>query len=98
MISIFVVDVMEESIGIIYVKMFKSFCIKDGEQILYLFDEEDDAMRYAMMLEDSGSPEMHVIEIEDEVMVKTCEIHDYKYTIITKNDLVIPPETAHDFI
>ena len=50
---------------------------EDGEQILYLFEEEDDAMRYAMMLEDGGSPEMHVIEIEDEVMVKTCEIHDY---------------------
>ena len=70
----------------------------EGEQILYLFEGEDDAMRYAMMLEDEGSPEMHVIEIEDEVMIKTCEMHDYKYTIITKNDLVIPPETAHDFI
>ena len=70
----------------------------DGEQILYLFQGEDDAMRYAMMLEDGGSPEMHVIEIEDEIMIKTCEMHDYKYTIITKNDLVIPPETTHDFI
>ena len=71
---------------------------EDGEQILYLFEGEDDAMRYAMMLEDGGSPEMHVIEIEDEIMIKTCEMHDYKYTIITKNDLVIPPETKHDFI
>ena len=71
---------------------------EDGEQILYLFDEEDDAMRYAMMLEDEGSPEMHVIEVEDDIMIKTCEIHDYKYTVITKNDLVIPPEEAHDFI
>ena len=70
----------------------------DGEQILYLFDEEDDAIRYAMMLEDEGSPTMHVIEIDDEIMIKTCEMHDYKYSIITKNDLVIPPETEHDFI
>ena len=70
----------------------------DGEQILYLFDEEDDAMRYAMMLEDEGSPTMHVIEIDDEIIIKTCEMHDYKYSIITKNDLVIPPETEHDFI
>ena len=30
----------------------------DGEDILYLFEGEDDAMRYAMMLEDEGSPEM----------------------------------------
>ena len=71
---------------------------EEGEQILYLFDEEDDAMRYAMMLEDEGSPEMHVIEVEDDIMIKTCEMHDYKYSIITKNDLVIPPETKDDFI
>ena len=70
---------------------------EEGEQILYLFDEEDDAMRYAMMLEEEGSPDMHVIEVDDEIMIKTCEIHDYKYSIITKNDLVIPPETKDDF-
>ena len=52
---------------------------EDGEQVLYLFQEEDDATRYAMMLEDEGYPEMHVIEIEDEVMVKTCEMHGYQY-------------------
>jgi hypothetical protein len=68
-----------------------------GEQILYLFEEEDDAVRYAMMLEEDGYPEMHVIEIEDEVMLKTCEIHEYNYTVITPNDIVIPP-TDHDFI
>ena len=37
----------------------------DGDQILYLFQDEDDAMRYAMMLENNGSPDMHVIEVED---------------------------------
>ena len=41
----------------------------DGDQILYLFQDEDDAMRYAMMLENNGSPDMHVIEVEDEVMI-----------------------------
>jgi len=71
---------------------------EDGEQILYLFEEEDDAIRYAMMLEEEGYPEMHVIEIEDEIMLKTCEIHGYQYTVITPNDIVIPPETDHDFI
>jgi hypothetical protein len=71
---------------------------KEGDKILYLFKGEDDAMRYAMMLEEDGSPEMHIIEIEDEIMIKTCEMHNYKYAIITENDLVIPPETANDFI
>ena len=71
---------------------------EEGEKILYLFEEEDDAIRFAMMLEEDGSPEMHVIEIEDEVMIKTCELSGYTYAIITKNDFVIPPSTEHDFI
>ena len=70
----------------------------EGEQILYLFEEEDDAVRYAMMLEENEYPEMHVIEIEDEIMIKTCDLHNYKYAIITPNDIVIPPDTEHDFI
>ena len=70
----------------------------DGDQILYLFEEEDDAMRYAMMMEDDGRPEMHVIEVEDEVMIKTCEYHDYRYTVISSHDFVIPPKEEHDFI
>ena len=70
----------------------------DGEQILYRFQEEDDAVRYAMMLEENGCPEMHVIEIEDDVIIKTCELHDYMYTVITPDDIVIPPDIEHDFI
>ena len=63
----------------------------EGDQILYLFQEEDDAERYAMMLEEDGHPEMHLIEIEDDIMLQTCNLNDYKYTIITSNDIVIPP-------
>ena len=64
----------------------------DGEQIIYLFEEEDDAIRYAMMLEEEDYPEMHVIEVEDEVIIKTCKQYEYNYTIITENDIVIPPK------
>jgi hypothetical protein len=70
----------------------------EGDHILYLFQEEDDATRYAMMLEEDEYPEMHVIEVEDEVMLKTCEMHGYQYTIITTDDIVIPPNTYYDFI
>ena len=65
---------------------------ENGEQVLYLFCEEDDATRFAMMLEDMDYPEMHVIEIDDEIIFKTCEIHGYQYTVITPNDIIIPPE------
>ena len=70
----------------------------DGEQVLYLFEEEDDATRFAYQLEDDGYPEMHVIEVEDEVMIKTCQVHSYNYTVITPNDIVIPPTEKNDFI
>ena len=69
-----------------------------GNQILYLFEEEDDAERYAMMLEERDYPEMHVLEVEDEIMIKTCKVHGYNYTVITNNDIVIPPDIDHDFI
>jgi hypothetical protein len=71
---------------------------KDGEDILYIFEEEDDASRYAMMLEESGSPEMHVIEVDDTAMIEACVMHKYSYTIITPNDIVIPPDTENDSI
>ncbi len=68
----------------------------DGEDILYLFEQEDDALRYAMMLEEEDYPEMHVLEVEDEVMIKTCESHGYNYTVITSDDIVIPPTVGHE--
>ena len=71
---------------------------EDGEHILYLFEQEDDACRYAMMLEDSDYPEMHVIEVEPDMMIGVCEDHGYGYTIITPKDIVIPPMTKNDFI
>ena len=70
---------------------------EDGEQVLYLFEDEDDAIRYALLLEEQNYPEMHVIEVDGKVVIKTCEMHDYRYSVITKNDIVIPP-LEHDFI
>ena len=73
---------------------------ESGDKILYLFEEEDDATRYAMQLEDEHDyPEMHIIEVEDDIMLKTCHIHECEYAIISKNDIVVPPETEeYDFI
>tara|TARA_R100000458_G_scaffold58555_1_gene66837 strand:- start:955 stop:1230 length:276 start_codon:yes stop_codon:yes gene_type:complete len=69
---------------------------EDGDQILYLFEQEDDAMRFAMQLEDKDYPEMNVMEVEDEVMIKTCEMHGYNYTVITPDDIVIPPDSDYN--
>ena len=64
----------------------------EGEHILYLFQEEDDATRYAMMLEEEDYPEMHVMEVDSDLLVNVCEMHGHEYVIITPNDIVIPPK------
>ena len=35
-----------------------------GDKVLILFEEEDDATRYALQLEDQEDAEMEVIEVE----------------------------------
>ena len=47
-----------------------------------------------MMLEhdDQYKKEMAVIEVDDELAIKTCRMYNYKYTVITPNDFVIPPK------
>ena len=69
-----------------------------GDQILYLFEEEDDAERYVMMLEEQDYPEMNILEVEDRLMITPCESHGYNYTVITSDDIVIPPAIGHDII
>ena len=64
---------------------------KHGEKVLFLFEEEDDAERYAMMLEDQEDAIMDVVEVDSDLAIKTCKHYSYKYAIITPNDIVIPP-------
>mgnify|MGYP001462910996 CR=1 FL=1 len=66
-----------------------------GDKVLFLFEQEDDAERYAMMLElekDGGDKEMDVVEVDDDLAIKTCKMHNYKYAVITPDDIVIPPK------
>ena len=70
-----------------------AYAVKDlgGEKVLFLFEQEDDANRYVMQLEDNGEVDMEVVEVDEEVAIKACEVYNYKYTIITSKDFVIPP-------
>ena len=67
---------------------------EEGEQILYLFEEEDDATRYALMLEDQEEQKMDVVEVDDELAIKTCKLYNYKYAVVTPDDIVIPPKNV----
>ena len=73
-----------------------AYAVQDeyGDKVLFLFEEEDDAERYAMMLEDDPHYEkpMTVVEVDDELAINTCKRYNYKYSIITPDDFVIPPK------
>ena len=66
-----------------------------GEKVLFLFEQEDDAVRYAMMMREiAGNEEtpMDVVEVDAELAIRTCKVYNYKYAVITPNDFVMPPK------
>jgi len=71
-----------------------AYAVEDGygNHVLFLFEDEDDAERYAMMLHEQEDKEMDLVEVEDELALRTCKMYNYKYSIITPNDIVIPPK------
>jgi len=71
-----------------------AYAVQDeyGNKVLFLFEEEDDATRYALMLKDDEDAEMDIVEVDDELAIKTCELYNYKYAVITPNDIVVPPK------
>ena len=66
---------------------------EDGEDLLYIFEEIDDATRFAIQLEEIESDDfsVDVVEVDDEMIIKVCEFNETQYSIITKNDIVTPP-------
>ena len=64
---------------------------ENGEKVIYLFLDKDDAVRYAGLLEADDFPEMSVVEVEDRDVMRACEQHGHPYYIVTPDDIVIPP-------
>ncbi len=73
---------------------------EEGEKVLQLFEDEDDAERYIGLLEADGFPTLLESKlIENEQAIAACEKFGYSYVIITPDDFVIPPQfDSHDFI
>ena len=68
----------------------------NGDKVLFLFEQEDDAERYAMQLNDQEGSDMVVMEVDGKLAIKTCKVYNYKYAVITPNDIVIPPRSSND--
>ena len=73
-----------------------AYAVQDryGDKVLFLFEQQDDATRYALMLEvdEVYQKPMEVIEVDTELAINTCKRYNYKYSIITPDDFVIPPK------
>ena len=66
---------------------------KDKNRVIPIFQLEDDANRYLTMLEDTSQyPSMRVVEMEDQVIIGTCQDRGQKFSIITPDDFIIPPD------
>jgi hypothetical protein len=63
----------------------------NNKNILYMFEEHEDAERYSMQLEADDFPKMAVVEVPDDVAIRLCEDNGYSYCIVTPEDIVIPP-------
>ena len=64
----------------------------DGEQIIPIFESEDDISRYHLLLqEDEDYIPLSEHEVEEEVIITACEVRNQKYAIISKDDFIVPP-------
>jgi hypothetical protein len=66
----------------------------DGDHVLFLFEEEDDAERYLILLHENNPKhkKLSVVEVDDELALKACDAYNYKYAVIGPEDIVIPPD------
>jgi acetone carboxylase gamma subunit len=63
------------------------------DRVIPIFQEEDDADRYLMMLqEDVDYPPMQIVEVDDHVIIGACQERGHRFSIITPDDLLIPPD------
>lgn len=66
---------------------------EDDDRVIPIFQEEDDADRYLLMLqEDCEYPAMQIVDIDDHVIIGACQERGHRFSIITPDDFLIPPD------
>ena len=63
----------------------------DRNKVL-MFEEEDDATRFAVLLEAQDFPPASVEAMDDEEIKDFCQSVDYDWERVAAGDLAIPPE------
>ena len=63
----------------------------NDERILLIFSDEEDAERFAGLLEADDFPPLVTVEVDSESMIEMCENSVYHYTVVSPDELIIPP-------
>jgi len=69
-----------------------AFIDSDGNKSLVMFEDEDDAERLGIMLEADDYPPLSVVEVDAEHLIDMCESMGNDYTIISSDELIVPPK------
>lgn len=64
---------------------------KEKQKTVTVFENEDDAERYAILLEATDyHKELELMEVDPEIIAMNCVNYNYKFTIIKSNELIVP--------
>ncbi|OLP17746.1 hypothetical protein BST81_15625 [Leptolyngbya sp. 'hensonii'] len=59
-------------------------------ELVLMFESEDDATRFSLMLEAQDFPPPTVEAVDDSEIIEFCESADYDYELIPDGDLILP--------
>ena len=66
---------------------------EEDKRVIPIFQLEDDADRYLLQLQENVTyPKMEVVEMKDHVIIDACQQRGQAFSIITPDDLLIPPD------
>jgi hypothetical protein len=66
------------------------------KRTVLIWEDSDDAERYKDLLDANGfDDELEVTEVDEEMIIRNCEAFNYDYSIIDKNNFVVPLNYDH---
>lgn len=65
---------------------------ENGQNTVIAFDQEDDALRYSVMLEAQDFPQPKIERISEVELRQFCQEANLALLVISPTDLVLPPE------
>ena len=71
---------------------------EDDDRIIPIFENREKAHRYVNLLGvDEENPKLDVVTVQLDQMVQACSMSGQRYSIITTDDFIVPPDTYDHF-